>query len=168
MYTLNQKKSISGDKMVKVSKDTPLMELTIRRYEPPRNMETRELVKKFCLSLGLLQPGDSRDIVVDILHSLLRARAERRTLTSEQIKEEVVKLRKEHKLPLFGIASSNIRRQVKRLRDLLMVEKIRNHYRIIEFSRLSESYKEKFEQYILPSVVTRVNDYFREIDRVFS
>ena len=50
----------------KVAKDTPLMELTLRRYERPDKMEPRNLIKKFCLSVGLLQPGDSRDIIVDI------------------------------------------------------------------------------------------------------
>lgn len=151
----------------KVSKDTPLMELTLRRYEKPDKMQPRELIRKFCLSIGLLQPGDSRDIIVDILYVLLRAKTEKRILTSEQIKDDVIKIRDEHKLPMFGIASSNIRRQVKRLRDLLLVEKIRNNYRINEFSKLSESYNEKFHQYLLPSVTVRIQDYFKEIDRMF-
>lgn len=151
----------------KVLKDTPLMELTLRRYEKPDRMEPRELIKKFCLSVGLLQPGDSRDVIVDILYVLLRARTEKRIITSEQINGEVIKLRTEHKLLQHGIAPSNVRRQIKRLRDLLLVEKIRNNYRINEFTKLSEGYKEKFEQYLLPSVVMRINEYFKEIDRVF-
>ena len=53
--------------MKKVLRDTPLMEITLRRYERPDKSNPRELVKKFCLSIGLLQPGDSRDVVVDIL-----------------------------------------------------------------------------------------------------
>ena len=152
----------------KVSKDTPLMELTLRRYERPDRMDARDLIKKFCLSMGLLQPGDSRDIIVDILYVLLRAKTDQRIMTSEQINIEVKKLRTEYKLAHSGVAPSNIRRQVKRLRDLLLVEKIRNNYRIHEFSKLSDSYREKFEQYLLPSVVMRINDYFKEIDRVFN
>ncbi|MBT4541309.1 hypothetical protein HOC35_07385 [Candidatus Woesearchaeota archaeon] len=152
----------------KVAKDTPLMELTLRRYERPDKMEPRNLIKKFCLSVGLLQPGDSRDIIVDILYVLLRAKSDQRIMTSEQVNIEVRKLREEHNLVLLGVAPSNVRRQIKRLRDLLLVEKIRNNYRIHEFSPLSDSYKEKFEQYLLPSVVSRINEYFREIDRVFN
>ena len=49
-----------------VSRDIPLSEITLRRYERPYNMSRRELVRKLCLSVGLLQPGDSRDVVVDI------------------------------------------------------------------------------------------------------
>ena len=42
----------------------PLAEITLRKYESPYELGRRELVKKICLSLGLLQPGDSRDVIV--------------------------------------------------------------------------------------------------------
>jgi len=151
----------------KVSKETPLMELTLRRYERPDRLEPRDLIKKFCLSMGLLQPGDSRDIIVDILYVLLKAKTDKKILTSEQIKDDVIKLRDQYDLPQCGVASSNIRRQVKRLRDILLVEKIRNNYRINEFSNLNDTYHDKFHQYLLPSVTARIRDYFKEIDRVF-
>ena len=60
--------------MKKVIRDTPLAELTLRRYERPSKLTDRELVKKFCLSVGLLQPGDSRDVVVDVFHVLLNSK----------------------------------------------------------------------------------------------
>ncbi|MEK6867697.1 MAG: hypothetical protein AABX98_02640, partial [Nanoarchaeota archaeon] len=56
------------------TRDTPLMEVTLRRYEKPVGLEDRELVRKFCLSVGLLQPGDSRDVVVDVLMTMLLAK----------------------------------------------------------------------------------------------
>ena len=59
--------------MGKISRDTPLAEITLRRYEKP-TMSGRDLVRKFCLSVGLLQHGDSRDVVVDILFVLLQAK----------------------------------------------------------------------------------------------
>ena len=52
-----------------ISKDAPLAEITLRRYEKPYEMSKRELLRKICLSIGLLQAGDSRDVIVDILHS---------------------------------------------------------------------------------------------------
>lgn len=55
-------------------KDIPLNEITLRRYEKPYESSRRELVRKVCLSLGLLQPGDSRDIIVDIMFVLEEAR----------------------------------------------------------------------------------------------
>lgn len=54
--------------------ETPLMEITLRRYESPSNLNERETLKKICFSLGLLQPGDSRDIIVDILLILEEAK----------------------------------------------------------------------------------------------
>ena len=57
-----------------ISKEMPLAEITLRRYEKPSKLSERELVRKICLSIGLLQPGDSRDVVVDVLHVLLIAK----------------------------------------------------------------------------------------------
>ena len=54
-----------------VLKDTPLAELTLRRYEKSYDLNKRELIKKLCLSVGLLNPGDSRDVVVDVLYVML-------------------------------------------------------------------------------------------------
>ncbi|MFA6889179.1 MAG: hypothetical protein WC254_06815, partial [Candidatus Woesearchaeota archaeon] len=107
-------------------RDTPLMEVTLRRYEKPIGLEERELIRKFCLSVGLLQPGDSRDVVVDVLLSLMIAKKKRQMLSSEEINENVIELRKKYNLQLLGIAPSNVRRQIKRLRELLLVEKIKS------------------------------------------
>ena len=51
---------------MKIVSEQPLAEIILRKYELPRKAKERELVKKVCLSLGLLQPGDSRDVIVDI------------------------------------------------------------------------------------------------------
>ena len=154
--------------MRKVVKDIPLLELTVRRYEKPQQLDTRELLKKYCLSIGLLQPGDSRDIIIDILHVLLQARREQEELCSEEIRKRATILRRENALPEAGVAGSNIRRQLKRLRDLLLVQKIRNNYRITEFSSLSEIFDEKIEKYMLESIVSRVKEYHSAIDEEFS
>ena len=57
-----------------IAKDMPLAEITLRRYEKPANLSERELVRKLCLSVGLLQPGDSRDVIVDVLNVLIKAK----------------------------------------------------------------------------------------------
>ena len=123
--------------MGKISRETPLAEITLRRYEKP-SVNDRELVRKFCLSLGLLQPGDSRDVVVDVLQVLLKARQEKDELHSEEIKNKVMDCRKTNKLPMLGIASSNIRRQLKRLKDMHLIETNANLYRIAEWNNLTE------------------------------
>ncbi len=153
--------------MGKIARDTPLAELTLRRYEKPTAGE-RELVRKFCLSVGLLQPGDSRDVVVDVFQVLLKARQHREELHSEEIKNKVIELRKGSHLPMLGIASSNIRRQLKRLKDLHLIETNANLYRIAEFNQLSEIFEEKVENFILKSVLSRVKEYVKKLDEEFS
>ncbi len=150
-----------------ISKDTPLAEITLRKYEKPAKMDQRDLVRKLCLSTGLLQPGDSRDIIVDILHVLLKARKDKTELNSEEIKEKVIESRKNAGLAVAGVASSNIRRQLKRLRDLFLVEKVRNRYRINEHESLNNIFQERIEQYLLQTVLSRVKDYVKVLDREF-
>lgn len=140
-----------------IAKDVPLAEITLRRYEKPSNLEGRDLIRKLCLSIGLLQPGDSRDVVVDILYVLLKSKKE---LNSKEIEGLVIESRKKEKLPLLGIAPSNIRRQLKRLRDLFLIEKIANNYRINENISLAEIFDEKIEKFYLKSIVDRVREYF--------
>jgi hypothetical protein len=152
--------------MGKISRDTPLAEITLRRYEKP-TMNDRELVRKFCLSVGLLQPGDSRDVVVDVFHVLLKAKGQREELHSEEIKNKVMDSRKQAGLPMLGIASSNIRRQLKRLKDLYLIETNANLYRVTEFGHVSEIFEEKVHNFLVSSVMSRVRDYVQKIDEEF-
>ena len=147
--------------------DAPLSEITMRKYEKPYNLNQRELVRKLCLSTGLLQPGDSRDIIVDVMHVLLKEKKTNRELSSEEIRDFVIQSRKNANLALAGIASSNIRRQLKRLRDIFFIQKVRNKYRINEFSTLHDIFEEKIEQYLLNSVVVRVKEYIKAVDAEF-
>ncbi|MBI1968278.1 hypothetical protein HYS49_00040 [Candidatus Woesearchaeota archaeon] len=152
--------------MGKISRDTPLAELTFRRYEKP-SVNERELVRKFCLSVGLLQPGDSRDVVVDVLHVLLKARQRKEELHSEEIKNLVMDERKRSGLPMLGVASSNVRRQLKRIKDLHLIETNANLYRITEWADLSELFEEKVHNFLLKSVLGRVREYVKRIDEEF-
>ena len=147
-------------------KDIPLSEITLRRYEKPKFSE-RELVRKLCLSIGLLQPGDSRDVIVDVLHVLLKSKKEKKELHSEEIKNKVIEERKALNLPILGVASSNIRRQLKRLKDLHLIESNANAYRITEFSELTETFNEKIKNFYLNSILNRVHEYFQKIDEEF-
>jgi hypothetical protein len=148
----------------KIAIDRSLAEITLRKYEKPDTLKDRELVRKLCLSVGLLQPGDSRDIIVDILFIMLKSKD---PLTSLEVEEHVIAFRKEHKLQLLGIASSNIRRQLLRLRELFIVEKVKNSYIINENTKLQEIFTEKIEKYYLNSIVERVKEYVTEIDKRF-
>ncbi len=146
-------------------KEESLGEITLRKYEKPYQSNPRELVKKICLSLGLLQPGDSRDIIVDILLVLLRARTEKKELDLEEIKKQVIASRENANTELKGIANSNIRRQLKRLRDLFIVEKKYNNYRISEFESLRKIFEEKIEHFYIVSIVERIKEYLDKLER---
>ncbi|MEK6948525.1 MAG: hypothetical protein AABX19_04775 [Nanoarchaeota archaeon] len=143
-----------------VSRDTPLAEITLRRYEKPNLENRRDFIKKVCLSIGLLQPGDSRDVIVDIFHVLLDTKQE---LDSDTLQKLVIEYRKRSKLELNGIAQSNIRRQLRRLRELFLVEKIKNNYRISENENLHVIFEEKIKKFYLNSIVTRVEEYFKAL-----
>ncbi len=150
------------------SVDTPLAELSLRRYEKPYNLNKRELVRKVCLSIGILNPGDSRDVIVDVLCVLLEAKQNRKKISSEEIREDVIALRKTEKLDGGGTAASNIRRQIRRLRETFLIEKIKNDYIVTEFSGLESIFSEKVEKVMLPSILERIKEYLRSTEEAFS
>lgn len=149
----------------KISRDTPLAELTLRKYEKPSLLEGRELVRKFCLSLGLLQPGDSRDVIVDVLHVFLINKD--KELTSTEIEKLVIDNRNAHSLNILGVAPSNIRRQILRLRDAFIIEKKEGLYRINEGALLKEIFLEKIEKYYFKSIIDRIKEYVCKVDEDF-
>jgi len=147
-----------------ITKDTPLAEITLRKYERPDSFSGRELVRKLCLTLGLLQPGDSRDVVVDVLHVMLKNRD---SLSSKEVEDLVIENRKEHGVPLLGIAPSNIRRQLLRCRELFLIEKIKARYRITENGTFTEIFTNVLERYYLHSIMERTKEYMKAIDTEF-
>lgn len=152
-----------------ISKETPLAEITLRKYENPKgSLNKRELSRKLCLSLGLLQPGDSRDVIVDVLQVLLEHTNDGNGITSNEVEELVEENREKYDLPVKGTAPSNIRRQILRLRENFLVEKEEgNRYRINEGETLSNIFAEKIEAYYLKSIVSRVKDYIDLADEEF-
>ena len=145
-------------------KDIPLGQITLRKYEKPYDSSKRELVRKVCLSLGLLQPGDSRDIIVDIMLVLEEARKNKEWLNSFSIRDKVEILRRENSLESKGLAESNIRRQLKRLRDAMLIDKKENQYRVSEFASLSEIFENKIENFLIPQTIERIKEYLGKLD----
>lgn len=145
-------------------RESSLSEITLRKYEKPYQLSRRELAKKVCLSLGLLQEGDSRDIIVDILLVLLEAKNKKQEIDIKEIKKNVIEARKKFNLELKGIADSNIRRQLKRLRDFFIVEKLNNNYRISEFLSIKEIFNEKIEKFYIKSIIDRIKEYLEQLD----
>ncbi|MFA7707851.1 MAG: hypothetical protein WCX73_02790 [Candidatus Pacearchaeota archaeon] len=146
-------------------KDLPLSEITLRKYEKPAGLEKRELVRKICLSWGLLQLGDSRDIIVDILMVLIDANKHKHRLTSEEIGVKAEELRRKYSLETKGLAESNIRRQLKRLRDAMIIEKSENNYYLSENRNLKEIFENSIERFVIPQTVERIKEYLNELEK---
>ena len=144
--------------------EMPLSELTLRKYEKPYKTEKREIAKKICLSLGLLQPGDNRDIIVDIFNVLINAGKDKKELDLGEIKNLVLELRTKSNLETKGMADSNIRRQLKRLRDGMLVDKKENQYRISEFESLSQLFEIKIEKFLIPQTIDRIKEYLGKVE----
>lgn len=146
--------------MARKAKDVPLTEVTLRKYEPPYRMSKREKVRKLCLSMGLLQPGESRDSIVDILQLLL---ARKNGLLYNEVEEKLIAKRKRAKLPLYGVTASNIHRQLRRLKEMGLIDKHLGRYRIAEKMTLSQLFEERIVGHYLDGIVKRVKEYCDEL-----
>ncbi len=144
--------------------DLPINEITLRKYEKPYDTNRREAIKKICLSLGLLQPGDSRDVIVDILLVLIDASKEKKKLNSDEIKLKAEKIRQENSLDNKGLTESNVRRQLKRLRDIMLLEKNNNLYNMTEFESLSKIFETRIEKFLLPQILERIREYLSKVE----
>ena len=113
----------------------------------------------------MLQPGDSRDIVVDILHVLIEAGKKKEKLSSDDIKAKVEGQRKEKGLELKGVAESNIRRQLKKLRDLMLVDKKENLYNLVEFETLNSIFESKIEKFLISQTTERIKEYLKAVEQ---
>ena len=146
-------------------REEALSEITLRKYEKPYNLNQRELAKKICLSLGLLQDGDSRDVIVDIVITLIEAKKKKQALSLEEIKNKVVRTREFYILGSRGIADSNLRRQLRKLKDLFIVESESNLYKISEFESLENLFEKKIEKFYIVSIVERIKEYLKELEK---
>jgi len=145
--------------MGKVFKDKPIAEIILRRFEHPFHEDTDSLIRKFCISIGLLQPGDSRDVVTDIFKLLLEGKKHRKVFSSKEIEENI------HSHRDSGVASSNIRRQLLRMEKLGLVEKNTGGYRFKEFMGLNEILNSQILKFFIEPTFERIKEYADEIDK---
>jgi len=146
--------------MGKVFKDKPISEIILRKFEKPINLDNKTLIRKFCISLGLLQPGDSRDVIVEILSVLIHASKENKVLSSAEINTLVKSNRTE------GTAASNVRRQLFRLEKIGLIEKKSNKYHIRESLPLKEIVSNYIKHMIIEPILKRIEEYAEEIDNL--
>ena len=134
----------------------PLQEITLRKYEDPGSLCSRDIIKKFCLSIGLLQPGDSRDVIVDILLALLQAKKQRRELGMSDLIRSLPEK--------GGVSAPNVRRQLRRLKELKLVEKVSGGYRITEFGSIQGIIDAYVIQFLVNPSISRLRKYAGILD----
>lgn len=141
---------------MKVYKETPISEITLRKFEKPHEAGDN-LIRKFCISLGLLQPGDSRDTIIEVIKILLNNKKNKALMNSDQI----------HKLLQKEIASSNIRRHLNRLEKIGIIERLPEGYRIREWMSLKEIMDEHIKKFIIDPSFDRIKEYAEKIDSTY-
>ncbi|MDP7079406.1 MAG: hypothetical protein QF415_05920 [Candidatus Undinarchaeales archaeon] len=138
----------------------PLKEITLRKYERPRSTQERELFRRICLSLGVLQPNDRRDTIVDVLHALFRTHARGEQSTLEELVNELKTMGVTE-----GLAASNLRRHLRRLAALHLVERSKNRYRFTEGVSPVEAFSFT-RRYLIDDVAERIEEYLRAGEEV--
>lgn len=150
-------------KQKKKSIELPISEITLRKYEKPSsNLIRREIFMKICLSLGLLQPGDSRDIIVDILQAIAESK---KPLTTRQIMKKVEAQRKKQRIELLGLTYPNVCRQLRRLKQLMLIESRADKYRLNENDSIKNTFNEKIMKFYVESIKDRINEYLALADK---
>jgi len=130
-----------------------LSSITLRWYSDDELLKEnpRELIDLFLNSIGV-----TRKIAGDVFEILLIARMKNLPLTSEEIRKEVIELRKKRKeLNIMdgdieeSASKRNIQVWIKFFKDIKMVETIKNRY-IFSGNKLPS---EVFESYTKPLII---------------
>jgi hypothetical protein len=53
------------------------------------------------------------------------------------------------------------------LRDIFLVEKVKNTYRIAEHETVDAIFLDKLDSFYSPSIIARIKEYISEVDRAF-
>ena len=93
------------------------------------------------------------------------ANHEKERLTSDEINQRVYEQRKKYSLPEKGLAESNIRRQLKRLRDYMLIDKQENKYFLIEHMGIKDIFEKNIERFVIPPIIERIKEYLNELEK---
>jgi len=145
------------EKSRKLFKDKPLSRVVLSEFEKPSSDYFTNL-RRFCISLGLINPGESRIGVVYILDILLKARNKDK---SGMDSYSVMKSLYERNVK---IVYANVLRDLRKLIDVGIVEKVDGKYRIKENMQLAEIINEFVRPYIVDRILKRVSYYAETID----
>lgn len=135
-----------------------ISDIRLRWYDESSLMleDERGLLELFLNSLGV-----SRKVAIDLFEVLLLAKKKGISITTRDIKKDILGLRKERKEknPEKGLTERNIQIWLKFFRDLDLVESIGDRYLFAGNKRPSRVFIEKTK----PEVVDRSCDYIHRL-----
>lgn len=136
--------------------DSPVVDISLRKFEKPSG-SINEVIKKFCISVGLLQPGDSRDVITDLLLLFIKACKAKRVLSIEDVYRHALNVDKK------GVSQSNVRRHLFRLKELDIIEHSPEGYRLREWLTFKELVSDLVKFKVEPTI-ERIKEYADFID----
>lgn len=138
-------------------KDKPLAGISLNEFEKPGSDYMSNL-RRFCISLGVISPGESRVAIVHILDLLLKTRKkDPEGLDSYAIIKELYQID-------VKIVYANILRDLRKLIAVGIVERRENRYRIKENMGLKELLDTFVKPYIIDKILKRIDEYAEKLD----
>lgn len=138
--------------------DRPLSGISLNEFEKPTN-DYNVNMRRLCISLGLVRPGESRIAIVYILDILIKARKKKKEgLDSYEIVNELYKKK-------IKIVYANILRDIRKLINAGLVEKRNNLYRIRENMKLNEIVTSFIKPYIIDRTLKKIEEYADAVEK---
>ena len=150
---------LAGENKVrkKLYRDVPLSGISLNEFERP-GADYFTNLRRFCISLGVISPGESRLGIVNILDILLKAKKkDAGGLDSKQIVKELYETDTQ-------IVYANILRDLRKLIAVGIVEKRGNRYRIRENMPLKDILDSFIRPYVIDRIMNRISEYADVID----
>ncbi|MFH0961378.1 MAG: hypothetical protein V1820_01705 [archaeon] len=133
--------------------DLPISEITIRKFERPENIDKKVLIRRFCISLGLINSGDNRAGCVDVFEVIFNSKE---PLSAEEVFESLGK----------KLALSGIRRHLRRLERIRILEHRNSKYQIAEGRNLSYCLKYVVKDYLIEDIFNRISEYGEKLQNL--
>lgn len=137
--------------------DVPINKITLRKYEKiESDNEKLDVIINITNSLGLSQPGDNINIVSHVILFLEEQKQKKELISSFDLYLKIKEKLKNTKRS--DLSFSNVRRYLKILRNMHIVERIGNKYRISEFMTLKEVFSQKVKKIIIEPTLYRIEE----------
>ncbi|MEA1925591.1 MAG: hypothetical protein U9M95_06955 [Candidatus Altiarchaeota archaeon] len=129
-----------------------LADIRLRWYDDSSLMleDERELIALFLDTLGV-----SRKAAIDIFEALLKAKKRDMGLTSDELRGEIIKLRRKRGETEKGLTKRNLQIWLRFYRDIELVERFGSRYRFAKNKKPSQA----FRDYTKPEVIDKSSDF---------